>query len=74
MKCKVCGKRFPLLKEKRYLATDRYGLSDVLSGGAVKYECFDCPSCGCQIVIQPYKEPVKAEPEAMELTEALKGE
>lgn len=59
MKCKVCGKRFPLLKEKRYLAADRCGLSEAVAGGAVKYECFDCPSCGCQIVIQPFKEPVK---------------
>lgn len=63
MKCKVCGKRFPLLKEKRYLATDRCGFSEAMSGGAIKYECFDCPSCGCQIVIQPYKEPIRTEQE-----------
>ena len=59
MKCKTCGKRFRLLKENKYFASDRCGIADALTGGAIKYECFNCPSCGCQVVIQTYKEPIK---------------
>lgn len=37
--CKICGYRFELKKENRYLAKEsRY-----------VFECFDCPSCGCQL-------------------------
>jgi len=48
IKCKVCGKRFVLKHENKYLITKR-GLS-ILAIGDTVYECYDCPKCGCQIV------------------------
>ena len=52
MKCKVCGKRFVPKSEKRYLITKTRSIADALSGGENVFECFDCPRCGCQIVVQ----------------------
>lgn len=53
MKCKVCGKRFKLQADKRYDVVKKPdGLAKVLSGkGTVFYECFDCPRCGCQNIV-----------------------
>ena len=46
MKCKICNKKFELLKENRYMVTNenlkevsKIGLSSV-------FEAFDCPHCG----------------------------
>lgn len=53
MRCKVCGKRFKLRIENKYDVRKTVGLSDVFSGkttGTV-YECFDCPICGCQNIV-----------------------
>ena len=58
MKCGVCGFYFPLRKKNKYIATDKCGMAAALNGGAVKYECFDCPVCGCQNIIQPIKDRV----------------
>lgn len=52
MKCKVCNKRFKPLAENRYevarLAPD--GLLGICSKPQT-VECFDCPRCGCQNVV-----------------------
>jgi len=45
IKCGGCGARFPIIKELRYLVTDR--IKGKLQPAYV-YECFDCPVCGCQ--------------------------
>ena len=50
MKCTVCGKRFKLKKEDRYIAKKHPVISEILTGGSEDLECFDCPRCGCQIV------------------------
>lgn len=52
-KCRVCGKLFALKKESKY---------EINAGGALNafhsllstqtvLECFDCPKCGCQNVV-----------------------
>lgn len=53
MKCKICGKRFRLRIENKYDVRKTAGLSDVLSGKTTNtvYECFDCPICGCQNIV-----------------------
>lgn len=44
MKCKVCGKRFPLLAKNRYVVR----AETVLPRRTGYYNAFDCPRCGCQ--------------------------
>lgn len=51
MKCKVCGKRFKLLKEKRYEVTNVTTTITALIGTNTVNEAFDCPKCGCQNVV-----------------------
>ena len=41
--CKVCGKQFDLIKENK-------GINGIATG-TKKFECFDCPHCGCQNVL-----------------------
>lgn len=49
MRCKICGKRFRLKKENRYVSRHVCGIIDALSKGNPSYEeSFDCPHCGCQ--------------------------
>lgn len=49
MICKVCKRYFKPKKE------DRYEVEKVKSAMLVEnhqvYECFDCPKCGCQNVV-----------------------
>lgn len=51
MKCKICGKRFKLMKENRYLATEKIGALEGLTKAAKIFEVFDCPHCGCQNIV-----------------------
>ena len=51
MKCKVCGKRFRLLAKNKYIALERTGPLEVLTKPAKEFECFDCPVCGCQNIV-----------------------
>ena len=51
MKCKICGKRFKLMKENRYLATEKIGAREGLTKAAKIFEAFDCPHCGCQNIV-----------------------
>ena len=46
--CEVCGERFQLVKEKKYIVRD---LSIISFSGKSEYEAFDCPFCGCQNVM-----------------------
>ena len=51
MKCKICGKRMKLDKEEKYeIYNVPQGLK-CLTEKTVIYECFDCPKCGCQNII-----------------------
>lgn len=49
IKCGVCGKRFVLDKEQRYTAVSA-GLSRLTEPNTY-YDAFDCPQCGCQIIV-----------------------
>lgn len=46
-KCKVCGKRFELQADRRYEVLRQ---SNPVCWPTV-YECFDCPKCGCQNMV-----------------------
>jgi len=46
MKCKVCGKWFKLQADKRYEEIKKEVFSK-----PVFFECFDCPKCGCQNIV-----------------------
>lgn len=56
IKCKVCGCEFEATKEIHYISREegRVGLSATFGNHEeVKlYDTFDCPVCGCQIVVQ----------------------
>ena len=51
MKCKVCGKRFSPNKENRYEIMRFPRGVEVLYERAKILECFDCPKCGCQNIV-----------------------
>ena len=48
--CKVCKTNFELLKENKYIACDNKGVQTIATGYKY-YECFDCPKCGCQNIV-----------------------
>jgi transcription elongation factor Elf1 len=51
MICKVCGRHFKPTPDKRYeVITHPVGLN-VLTEKPKRYECFDCPKCGCQNIV-----------------------
>jgi hypothetical protein len=52
MKCKVCNKEFELLKENKKVVSSW----NVIFREDMLYEAFDCPHCGCQNVVNEYKE------------------
>ena len=54
--CKVCGKRLNLKAENRYEIREVPKGLRVLVEGAVVYEAFDCPKCGCQNIVNIRKE------------------
>lgn len=49
--CKICGCRFEVRKEDKDLATEQFSLSDTLVKPKRVYEVIDCPSCGCQLML-----------------------
>lgn len=56
--CTVCGEEFYPKDEDRYVTAENKtsgGLAGALSGtveGPELYDSFDCPFCGCQIVVK----------------------
>lgn len=51
-KCNSCGRYFILRKENRYEIIRPRTLSDMLNGESPTVsECFDCPRCGCQNIV-----------------------
>ena len=64
LRCKVCGKEFIPESQNRYTAKEKMvkgGFSTALSGEAEpeQYDCFDCPQCGCQMVVNRRLESIK---------------
>lgn len=49
IKCKICGKKFPITAGDRYFAREEKSISTLAK--SVTYECFDCVYCGCQNVV-----------------------
>jgi len=49
IKCKICGKKFPITAGDRYSARESLSISELVK--SVTYECFDCIYCGCQNVV-----------------------
>ena len=50
-KCNVCGKKFKILAKNRYeVVKNPVGIT-CLTQGAVYYNAFDCPYCGCQNIV-----------------------
>lgn len=59
--CGVCGKAFNLIVERHYIARDtgKTGISEFVSHQEAKYyDAFDCPFCGCQVIVQERKREV----------------
>ena len=60
LKCKICGTEFPPVMDKHYIAREngiQGGLVQLSNGkqeGKI-YDAFDCPMCGCQVVVQDRK-------------------
>ena len=65
LKCPVCGYEFAALPDNRYTVdgTHNYGKFHYYNEGAIisdtaivdgLHDAFDCPMCGCQIVVHPY--------------------
>lgn len=58
IKCKVCDHEFDLTKDLHYIARGdgKNGLAAFSGGDETRlYDAFDCPACGCQIIIQERK-------------------
>lgn len=64
LKCPVCGYEFAALEDNRYTVdgTHNYGKFHYYNEGAIisdtaivdgLHDAFDCPMCGCQMVVHP---------------------
>lgn len=51
MKCNICGKRFDAKKENRYEIMKKAVGFNILYDRDKILECFDCPLCGCQNIV-----------------------
>jgi hypothetical protein len=51
MICKVCKRYFKANKDNKYEVTVNPAGLNVLTEQAKTYECFDCPKCGCQNIV-----------------------
>lgn len=59
LKCKVCGCEFNAITERHYIARDngKSGLAVAFGSEPEErlHDAFDCPACGCQIIVQERK-------------------
>lgn len=57
MKCNVCGFEFELNQENHYVARNvrKYGFVNLSGTEEELFDAFDCPACGCQIILQERK-------------------
>ena len=63
IKCKVCKARFYPSAEHRYTSRDMSstGISNIMHQDEVElYDSFDCPICGCQMIVQKRKREYRA--------------
>lgn len=63
IKCSICGEQIELRKENRYeVLIKASALQKSFGNKDHLYEAFDCPNCGCQMIMQerfPVKEEAK---------------
>lgn len=56
LECKVCGTKFNAIIERHYLARDNGKTGLAVAFGSTAEEClydaFDCPMCGCQVIVK----------------------
>lgn len=58
LECKCCKEKFNAKAEKHYIARDNDVCGIVLNREEpTLYDAFDCPKCGCQIIIGERKRP-----------------
>lgn len=50
-KCPICGFKFVVKKQDKYLVTKNLSISESFTKSADKYDAIDCPFCGCQILL-----------------------
>lgn len=57
MKCNVCGFEFEPNQENHYIARDngKYGFANLAGTEEKLFDAYDCPYCGCQIILQERK-------------------
>lgn len=58
IECKICGCTFNPVIERHYVSRDdgKTGVATIISSCESKlYDTFDCPDCGCQVVVQERK-------------------
>ena len=57
IRCKVCNKLFIAKSKNKYLITKAPTLAEALICQSSKiFECFDCPKCGCQNIVNVREE------------------
>lgn len=69
MKCKVCGKRFKLLAANKYIVVEAKTAFESLAKAPKLFECFDCPKCGCQNIVNAREETLDTKESEEECTE-----
>ena len=76
LKCKVCNASFAPKKEELYLVVERVGGLALLAGTNPRtLECFDCPSCGCQNMVNIRATPMDdKEPDEEDTDEEAAGD
>ena len=51
-RCKVCNAKLILTNDRRYVVMKpTTAISKLLCEQITAYECFDCPQCGCQNIV-----------------------
>lgn len=51
MICKVCKRYFRAKAENKYLVTEELTPIETIIKRTRTFECFDCPKCGCQNMV-----------------------
>lgn len=53
--CKGCGHKFEVTAKEHYIARDDTPGGLIAPPEMTLYDAFDCPVCGCQIIVQERK-------------------
>lgn len=61
IRCKACGRFFRLKKRDKYVVKNYNSVFDAVMSTETVYECFDCPKCGCQNIVNIREEEKKGD-------------